>query len=134
MKVQDFGGTHSVHSTTELEGILSARFKDQLNEFSLSADSSDYPLLWIFVKGDLVAIYYIPADGQAGYVSIGGKINLDPKKMTTFKIGGFDPGDTIDVHNEFIVSFSEALKVATEFFHSQELPRSIEWFELEKQE
>jgi hypothetical protein len=130
MKVQDFGGTHSVRFIAELEELLQARFKDQLNEFSLCADSSDYPLLWIFVKGDLVAIYYIPADGQAGYVSIGGQMNLDPKKMTTFQIGGFDPGDTIDVHNEFIVPFSEALKVAKEFFHSQELPRSIKWFEL----
>jgi hypothetical protein len=92
---------------------------------------SDYPALVIYVRGDLAAIYYYRADdGRAGFVSIGGKMNLDPKKMTTFQIGGFNPGDTIDVLNDSIVPFSEALEVARKFFHSQELPRSIEWFEL----
>ena len=80
------------------------------------------------MRGDLTAIYYIPGDRQAGYVSVGGKMNLNPKEMTTFPIG--ELGETIDVLNDSIVPFSEALEVARKFFHSQELPRSIEWFEL----
>jgi hypothetical protein len=130
MKVHDFGGTHSVNSIAQLEQLLGARFKHHMNEFSLCPDSSIYPLIKINVRGDLAAIYYIPADRQAGYVSIGGKMHLDPKAETSFSIDGLDPGETIDVPNEFIVPFSKAVEAAKEFFHAQEMPRSIKWFEL----
>jgi hypothetical protein len=129
MELDDFGGSRNVRSIAQLEQVLRARSTDQLNEFSLTPDSSDYPRLWIFVRGDLAAIYYIPRDdGRAGYVSVGGKMNLNPKEMTTFAIG--DAGETIDVLNDSIVPFSEALEAAKEFFHSQEMPRSIKWLEL----
>ncbi|HXA70012.1 MAG TPA: hypothetical protein VNW24_06160 [Stellaceae bacterium] len=130
MEVEDLSGTHSVHSIAQLEQLLGVRFKDQENEFWLRADKSDHPALSIMVKGDLAAIHYFPKEGHAGHVSIGGKMNLDAKKMTKFSIGSLDPGATIHVPNHLIVSFSEALEVAKEFFRSQELPRSIEWFEL----
>lgn len=130
MIVHDFGGTHRVHSIAELEPLLGARFKHQMNEFSLRPDSTVYPLIKIYVRGDLGAMYYIPEDGEAGYASVGGKMNLDPDKMTTFSIDNRDPGESIDVWNRFVIPFSKAVEVAKEFFHSEELPRSIEWFEL----
>ena len=130
MIVHDFGGTHRVHSIAELEQLLGARFKDELNEFSLRPDSSVYPLIKIHVRGNLAAIYYIPADREAGYVSDGGKMNLNLKEMTSFSIGPMGRSETIDVPNGFIVPFPEASKVAREFFNSQELPRSIEWYKL----
>jgi hypothetical protein len=130
MEVDALDGTHSVHSMARLERLLGVRFKNQENDFLLTPDSSDYPRLSIMVKGDLAAIHYFPKDGHAGHVALGGKMNLDPKKMTRFSIGRLDAGDTIHVPNHLIVSFSEALEVAKEFFHSQELPRSIKWFEL----
>jgi len=129
MIVSDFSGDHSVQSVAQLEQQLGVRFKDEQNGFGLTPDSSDYPALDVYVKGNLAALYYIPEDGQAGYVSLGGKTNLDPKEWTTFSIHRSD-SDSIDVSNESIVPFSEALKVAKEFFHSQELPRSIKWRQL----
>ena len=129
MEVIDFGGTHSAHSIAELEQLLGVRFKDQLNHFWLLADGSDFPRLAIMVKGDLSAIHYFPQERHAGYVSLGGKLNLDPDKMTTFSIN-HSPAHNISVRNEFVIPFSEAMKVAKEFFHSQELPRSIGWVEL----
>ena len=129
MIVGEFGGNHRVQSIAQLEQLLGARFKDEQNLFHLTPDSSDYPALTIHVKGDLAAIYYYRGDDRAGYVSLGGKMNLDPKELTTFSIHGSDP-DTIDVLNDSIVPFSEALEAAKEFFHSQELPRSIKWLEL----
>jgi hypothetical protein len=129
MELDDFRGSRNVRSVAQLEQVLQSRFTDQLNEFTLTPDASDYPRLWIFVRGDLAAIYYYRADdGRAGYVSVGGKLNLNPKEMTVFSIG--ESGETIDVLNEFIVPFSEALEAAKEFFHSQEMPRSIKWLEL----
>ena len=129
MNVGDFGGDHSVQSIAQLEERFGVRFKGEQNQFALSPDSSNYPLLLIYVRGDLAVIYYIPEDGDAGYVSLGGKMNLDPKEWTIFSIHRSD-SDSIDVSNESIVPFSEVLKVAKEFFHSQELPRSIEWRQL----
>ena len=130
MIVGEFGGNHRVQSIAQLEQLLGARFKDEQNLFHLTPDSSDHPALTVHVRGDLAAIYYYRGDDRAGYVSLGGKMNLDPKEWTTFSITKRDPGETIDVRNEFIVSFSEALEVAKEFFNSQQMPRSIEWFEL----
>jgi hypothetical protein len=130
MIVSDFSGDHSVQSIAQLEQRLGVRFKDEQNLFHLTPDSSDHPTLTVHVRGDLAAIYYYRGDDRAGYVSLGGKMNLDPKEWTTFSITKRDPGETIDVRNEFIVPFSEALKVAKEFFNSQQMPHSIEWFEL----
>ena len=130
MNVSDFGGDHSVQSIAQLEQLFGVRFKYDQNQFALSPDSSNYPLLLIYMRENLAVIYYIPEDGQAGYVSLGGKMNLDPKERTTFSIDNLDPGETIDVLNNSIVPFPEALEAAKEFFRSQELPRSIEWRQL----
>jgi hypothetical protein len=132
MNVSDFGGDHSVQSIAQLEQLFGMRFKGDQNQFALSPDSSDYPLLLIYMRGNLAVIYYIPADREAGHVSLGRKMkmNLDPKKVTPFSIDNLDPGETIDVPNESVVPFSEALEVAKEFFDSQELPRSIKWRQL----
>src|SRR5262249_4626794 len=130
MNVGDFGGDHSVQTIAQLEQLLGVRFKDEQNLFHLTPDSGDYPSLTAHVRGDLAAIFYVPEDGQTGYVSLGGKMNLNPKEATTFSIDGLDPGESIDVRNKFIVPFSEALEAAKEFFRAQELPRSIEWLEL----
>jgi len=129
MIVSDFTGDHSVRSMAQLEQRLEVRFQNEQNLFHLTPDSGDYPAVTIHVRGNRAVIYYVPEDGQTGDVSFGGKMNLDPKEWTTFSITKRDPGETIDVPNEFIVPFSEALKVAKEFFHSdsQERPRSIEW-------
>jgi hypothetical protein len=128
MIVHDFEGTHRVHSIAELEQRLGVRFNDEENGFGLSPDSSEYPLLLIQVRGNLAVIHYIPGDGEAGYESLGGKMNLDPHEKTTFSI--HRSGDEIYVLNRFIVPFSEALEVAKEFFQSQALPRSIKWLKL----
>src|SRR5579862_6143737 len=105
MIVGDFGGNHSVQSIAQLEQLLGVRFKGEQNLFHLTPDSSNYPALTIHVRGDLTAIYYIPEDGDAGYVSLGGKMNLDPKEWTTFSIHRSD-SDSIDVSNASIVPFS----------------------------
>jgi hypothetical protein len=128
MKVTDFSGKHSVHSLAELEQRLAVRFDDEENGFVLAPDSSAYPQIFIEVKANLAVIHYFRGDGRAGYESLGGKLNLDPDKKTTFSLDR--SGELIYVSNRFIVPFSEALEVAKEFYHSQELPRSIEWFEL----
>jgi hypothetical protein len=130
--VGDFDGDRSVQSMAQLEQRLAVRFKDDENGFGLTPDSSNFPQLMIYVRGNLAVIYYVPKDGQTGDVSVGGKMNLNPKEWTTFSITKRDPSETIDVLNESIVPITDALEAAKEFFHSdaQERPRSIEWREL----
>ena len=128
MELDDLGASRNVRSIAQLEEVLRARSRNQQNQFSMYPDSNDYPLLMIFARGDLTVVYYIPGDRQAGYVSVGGKMNLNLKEITTFPIG--ELGETIDVLNRFIVSFSEAIEVAKEFFHSTEPPGSIKWLKL----
>jgi hypothetical protein len=132
VKVIDFGGTHIVHSAAELEQVLQARFKHEMNEFSLSDEPRrSYPLLVIYARGDLATMFYYKADDRLpGYTSIGGEMNWDSQKMTNFSIDNLDPGESIDVWNHFVVPFSKSVEVAKEFFHSREMPHSIEWFEL----
>lgn len=128
MIVIDFSGEHSVQSIADLEQRLGVRFNDKENGFVLSPDSSEFPQLFIQVNGNLAVIHYFHEHGQAGYESLGGKMNLNPDETTTFSL--HRSGDPIYVLNRFIVPFSEALEVAKEFFNSQELPRSIEWLQL----
>jgi len=55
----------------------------------------------------------MPEHRVAGYQSLGGKMNLDPDKKTTFLLDR--SGELIYVSNRFILRFSEALEVAKEF-------------------
>ena len=114
MEVEDLSGTHGAHSIAELEQLLGVRFNDRLNHFWLRADGSKFPELAIMVNGDLSAIHYFPQKRHAGFVSLGGKLNLDPDKTTTFSIS-HSPADDAQVRHEFVIPFSEAMKVAKEF-------------------
>lgn len=128
MEVWDFNGTHTVHDSSELEEIMQTRSDEGLNEFCLSHEGSDHPLLLISVKGDLAAIHYFPRDGHAGFASIGGGLGLGPRGMTSFATGS--PVNAIEITNDAVIPFSTALAVAKEFLRSRELPRSIKWLEL----
>ena len=130
MEVSDFGGPHIVRSVAELEQALRARFKNQMNGFMLHADSTDHPLLVIYVTSDLAVLFYHPIPDDPGFMSMGGSKNLDLEKITIFSLSNLHPETTIEVESKFVVPFSTALEVAKEFFHSQERPRSIEWLEL----
>src|ERR1700752_4356238 len=129
MEASDFDGTHKVHSIAELEQLLGVRPKNRKNHYWLRSDGSKYPYLAIMVKGDLSAVYYFPGGGHAGFVSRGERLNLDLDKKTTFSITR-SPADDVYIRNEFVISFTEAREIAKELFNSQNLPRSIHWFEL----
>ena len=129
MKVDDFGGVHTIATAAELERLMRVRFSNDLNEFLLSHESSGYPLLAIFAKRDLAAIYYIPKDGDAGFASVGKDTGLPPDGTTTFLTGG-NLGQELEVTNRAILPFSVALRVALEFLRDKQRPRSIEWLQL----
>jgi immunity protein Imm1 of predicted polymorphic toxin system len=50
------------------------------------------------------------------------------RKSTTFFINSVEEPE--EVPNNAVVPFSDALAAAKDFFTTQELPRSVDWFEL----
>ncbi len=79
----------------------------------------------MMVKGDLAYLEYFPSDGHPGFVSIGNSLNLKPGGLTTFFPDRTN--ETLQIMNEAVVPFSDALKAAQEFAVSKTLPKCIQW-------
>ena len=82
----------------------------------------------IVVQEELAYLYYVPKESAAGFCSQGLFADLLPGEKTTF-VASKD-GEEMQVLNEFVISWPEALAAAREFFSSKDLPPSIEWLEL----
>jgi hypothetical protein len=76
----------------------------------------------------LASLNYFPKENDAGFVSVGTVEHL-PGDTTTFPIT-IAGGEKAEVVNEAVISFSEALQAAKEFFSSGVLPQSVRWEEL----
>jgi hypothetical protein len=129
MKVVDINGVHEASSVHELEGILMGRCGNGYNSFWLSHDGEEYPTLSLLVKGDLASLNFIPTEFDAGYSSVGKRLGLQAGETTTFSIST-NRADDVVVLNDAVLPFSAALQAAKEFFHSKELPESVEWLKL----
>ena len=118
----------AAHNLQELEAILTRRYEGSRNTFWVSHGSEEYPTLGLFVKDDLACLFYLPGEGDAGFCSQGLiKDSLPGEKIAFFTSRD---GEEMNVLNEFVVSWSNALDAAREFFSSSDLPQSIEWFQL----
>ena len=118
---------HHVASLSQLETTLGVRYNGA-NCFWISHDDDQYPTLGILVKGDMAYLNYIPKEFDAGYRSVG-QPGRDSHDVVTFSISDYS-ADDLDILREAIVPWSTALAVAKDFFHSKELPNSVEWFQL----
>jgi hypothetical protein len=128
VRIYNYGHKYVVENPSQIAAIMSKRFDGGLSEIVLMPDRRKHPFLIIALKDDLAALHYFPDERKAGFASIGGKLGLPPDGMTTFKTGG--PHTDIEVSNDAVVTSAEALVAAKEFFHSQQLPKSIRWLEL----
>jgi hypothetical protein len=126
MRVIDFNGVHQAGDDDELEHVMSSRCEGGKNEFMLSHEPNEFPLLMILVIGDLAALYYIPRDGEAGFASVGADVESD--EMTTFAIG--DHWNAIEITNRAIVPMSAAIEAAKDYLHDARLPNAITWLAL----
>jgi hypothetical protein len=128
MKVEDFYVIGEVADAGELAIVLKRRHGNDANEFWLSHGNDRYPAISLLVNGDLAALHYFPKEGHPGFRSAGNVAGLKPEEMTTFWISA--GGETIDVLNDAVMPFAVALAAAMQFLTSDELPQSVEWFEL----
>lgn len=87
-----------------------------------------FPAINIMVNGDLAHVHYFPKERHPGYASVGGALGLSPEEDTEFFHDNTQ--ETIQIMNDSMVSFSDALKAAQEFAISKSMPKCIQWDEL----
>jgi len=116
-----------VESYFDIERILKARCHFDMNEFRISREGADYPLLIIKVNGDLAWLYYIPSPEHPGFHSMG-TVGSDPYGATKFVTLG--PQEEQYPNNQ-LVPFFAAVEATKQFFATPELPKCVKWFELE---
>jgi hypothetical protein len=126
MRLIDFNGTHCTRDAADLDRLLSPSSNDRVNELLMSHEPDDYPLLTVLLKDNSAALFYTPADGDAGFASVGQ--DADSREMTIFSTGS--AAQQIQVSNRAVVPISLALIAAKEFMVSVALPKSLSWLRL----
>lgn len=129
MRVVDFDRTYQANSIQELEAVLTTRHEGNVNSFWLYPDSEEFPQLGLLIKNELASLSYLPQPGTAGFSSVGPLATDLPGETTLFPISKYR-ADDLYVRNEAVLPLSAALVAAKEFFVSNDLPQSVEWFEL----
>src|ERR1700681_3617650 len=124
MRIQDNDSVSNVTSAVDIEAALSKRHRTGLNSFWLSHGDELFPVINLLVRGDLAYLEYFPSEGHPGFVSVGGSPNLSPGGCTTFFPD--DTNETLQISNEAVIPFSDALKAALEFSVSTTMPRCIQ--------
>ncbi|MCE9547877.1 MAG: hypothetical protein K8T25_20590 [Planctomycetia bacterium] len=128
MRVDEF---HSAHQITDLDGLallLSQKSADEVNNFILSDEASEFPQLWIMVNGCLAALEFFPAYGEPAFRSHENMLNDGNAHPVLFKMAEHD--QDLEVDFEFWVTRSHAIEAAKEFFIDQRLPKCVKWLEL----
>ena len=80
------------------------------------------------MDGELTYLHYFPNEDHPGFASVGELKNLRPGGESTFLLETLTY--SLQVLNEYVVLFSEALEAAQEFAKSPALPKSLQWDEL----
>jgi hypothetical protein len=135
MFVIDFDGEVSLRSQTNLERQLTFSRKGRYGAFILSHRKGG-PELWIQVSKDVAYLHYFPdADYlvHAGYQPTG----MTPagcKRKVRFRVLASRSkefgGTYVTMPPDNLVSMTDAVVAAKEFFKDATLPRSIRWLAL----
>lgn len=128
MRIQDYDNVWDVTKPMDIETVMSKRNRTGRNGFWLSHGSKRFPAINIMVKGELAYIHYLPKERHPGFASVGMLPSLKSEDDTSFFPD--DTNESLEIMNDAVVRFSDALKVAQEFAISPALPKSIQWSEL----
>ncbi len=83
---------------------------------------SGYPCMNFLAKGDASYLCYFPGQDRSCYISQNGQ-NVEGVTL-------INENEQAEVPLDTIISRSEALEAAREFFQSKHLPKCIQWLEL----
>ena len=81
-----------------------------------------YPVLNIYIKGNLAYLHYFPGEGHPGYKSLNGK---EHTKMVLV-----NAEDSIEVSDDSLLEVNTALEAAKEFLTVKSKPKGVSWLEL----
>jgi hypothetical protein len=127
MLVCDLEGQCEARNSAELEQALMKRCGSGANHFRLFRDSGDWPSLIVMVSGEVAWLYFLSSSEHPGHHSLGVVAGLDPNGRTRFVSLG--PQEE-HFPNDQLVPFADALRAATEFSETGQLPQCIDWREL----
>ena len=127
MKVEHFGGAAEVTDRSALDSLLSARYGNDVNEYLLGGEET-YPYLMILVRGSVAYLHFFPAEGHAGFQSLGDGGAAGTEAFYTNK-----PTEPIWVPADAVVPFEQAREAAHEYLHSGLIPSSVRWRALQNE-
>jgi hypothetical protein len=128
VNISDMKDSSDVRSIDELHRILSRRYNDGVNSFTLTPIESELPCLTVIIKNDLGTLIYIENYEHPGFVPENSANGLEPSGKTVLYYGG--PTEIHETLNRQIVSSATALRAAEEFALTPTLPSSVTWTEL----
>jgi hypothetical protein len=128
MKVSDFENQYDVNTIAELRAVLAKRYPvdgHQANSFWL-AHAAPFPLMSILVKDDVASVWYSENENNPGSNSTGTLSDMPRGENSAFYLNG----ERQWMPNESVISVSEAVQAAEEFFTAGTRPKSIAWLDL----
>jgi|SRR6516162_8000616 hypothetical protein len=124
MRIEDYESKHDVTDPRDIRAVLSKRYDDR-NTFWLFHGDEEFPEMNILANGELAYVHFFPREGHPGLASVGALPNLRPGEDMVFLL--YNSREPIEVMNESVIAFSDALKAAQEFAISKSLPKCIRW-------
>jgi hypothetical protein len=121
-----FDVKRTVNNETELEKALSELAAQGLGSFLLAEKDGSFPMLAVAVDGELATLMYFPQEDDPGWRSLGSILGQQGESL--FCLQG--PGLKEPVPNRFVISYSQAVGAAKEFFRVRRLPSSVSWLDL----
>jgi hypothetical protein len=127
VNISDFEGTIEVECVDDLLSRLYQMRFGQYGMFILSHGGETS--LWLHINRDVAFLWYLPRQqSHPGYVPDG--MWLGEQKDVQFLLVGGDEGNAIWVAWWQLLAVDAAYGAAVEYFQSQSLPPSVNWFEL----
>src|SRR5262245_3944175 len=132
MFVDDFDGGAVVNDVRQLRSRLASVRRGDDGAFILSHDPNG-PSLWVHINGDVAHLHYFPPESEVhpGYIPEP-KSGVGHTKDVRFLLVGGDEGSAIWGDAERLVSLETAYAAAADFFLDPGLPKSVSWFEQQK--
>ncbi len=128
MQVDSPTGTVSVEALEELVDLLSKAGIGERATFYLS-HLAEFPLLSVHLNDSKAYVHYFPSGQHPGFQARHMTPEDCPEEVS-FHYAPGAAGDLITMPSSCVVHRDDAIKAASEFFASTELPKSINWFEL----
>jgi len=125
MIANDFEDEVIIDTEEDLLNFLDKRPAYNSNHFILTFNENGVPQLSMFVKDDYSILYFLGEKSGEAFVSCG---NSEKCGTEIFYENTF--GSSVTLASENIVSLELMIETAKQFFHTEEQPLCVEWFEL----